>query len=274
MTVAPHPRSVLAVACWLQEFFEQIDWAMREYHPRECPPVSNDEAADRLLAYYAAAASDRHTLFTSIAQAQLTSFVPARYLANDDGAVFIDQFARLMSSALKPCREPRSASAHSSPDEWRPHRYIQAEIIAGAYFSLRQEERSAAATADLLNRGIPTGDHRLDDGHVRNALKTFSRQSFRVGVDQLEFLCSGLVLSWRTLDRIWDLAKAHLRPQPISLGAIMDLSGTGLLFIWRREAELEAATLPFNMASDVAAIDWRIKELKDLQRRKVARPAF
>ena len=221
MTVTPHPRSVLAVACWLQEFFEQIDWAMRDYQPCERPPVSDDKAADQLLAYYAAAASDRRMVFTSIVRDQLNSFVPARYLANDEGCAFVDQVARLASSAMKPCRRPRTASIPCQPDEWRPHRNIQADIIAGAYFALRREERSAAATADLLNRGIPTGDHRLDDGHVRNGLKTFSRQNFHVGVDQLELLCSGLVLSWRTFDRLWDIAKEHLRPQPVSVCAVM-----------------------------------------------------
>jgi len=270
MTVAPHPRSFLAIACWIQEHFDFWDRQMRA--PALPQLALPDASEDRFLTYYREVAAGRKDLSELIALRQLEKFVPDECISTDAGRLFVSEYAKALTALQTPRQRVTDLpSTVVGFEGWRPNRRTQVETIVGGFMSLSDHSRTLANLADFLNRGIPTGDDPVDDGHVRNALKTFARKYFHLIEGELfSAACLALAMRWRVLEEVWARAKDYVpSPHPISLSAVIQMRDTGLLEELRLHAELKAIA-PISPMAEVDLINWRIRELKGPLRRSAA----
>ncbi|MBY2913979.1 hypothetical protein HF206_07570 [Rhizobium leguminosarum] len=279
MTTKPHSRSFLAFACWVQEYFDHWDSQMRDYDPASSPLSSVEAVTAQFLAYYASAASDRRALFALLARQRLEQFVPARILATEKAAAFVSRYADELAALIRHPEELAAARQPQEPrrpicpesDEWFPNRKTQVEITVGAYLSLPDAVRSCGATADLLNRGTPTGVKNIDGDHVRNALNTFARQAIRLRSSEMwSGACWGLLHRWLVLNALWARVVNHVRPKPVTFDLVERLADEGLLHEWRLEVDREALECVPSSAVIDELLRLTIKEIEGVRRRKVA----
>lgn len=183
MTITPHQHSFLAIACLAQEHFEFMDHRMSVDGSVSLP---DEVAAARVRRYYNDAEADLHAGAVWLVQSQLGTFVSQEALSVPAAQSFIAQCAddvkkvnryqrHLRSSREFHDKAPAISIDNTDPDRpraaFRPIRETQVSIIIGAYLSLPDGFRTWARTADLLNRGIPTGDRGgLNDGHACSAI--------------------------------------------------------------------------------------------------------
>lgn len=288
MTITPHDRSFIAFACWLGEMFDFYDAGMTGYVPTSLPAISGDQFADQLLTYYARSAADTRELHRIVVREDLAKFVPVQGLATEQADMFVNRYAESLmlgqvqsrTGALQRHAEKQRlrGSTESSTDagKWRPRRRTMGVITAGGYLSLPDDKRTLRTTADLLNRGVPTGCKNVGTGHVRDALRAFARLHYRALVgDNADSVYRWVRMNWDVFDRLWIRALEYARPEPLDSKIVQRLEASGALFEWRREAEMAAVRL-YSDALPLHAMRYILQQaLQDVQaarRRKDSRP--
>lgn len=287
MTITPHQHSFLAIACLAQEHFEFMDHRMSLDGSVSLP---DEAAAARVQRYYNDVEADLQAGAASLIESQLGTFVLPEALSVPAAQSFIAQCAddvkkvnryerQLKSSRKFHEKAPAISIDNTDPDHpratFRPIRETQVGIIIGAYLSLPDGFRTWARAADLLNRGIPTGDRGgLNDGHVRNALYSGVRHARRLFATNSETLAwSRALLDWAVLEHVWEKARSHQQPRKIDVAGLDALRATGFLEEWRGEIERTVQLRVPSNSGSLAMLQMHIKDLKSLQRKLFPRCA-